>query len=114
MDYMNLKTTSLIAIFAIALTSILLGTNPQNSSSIVLVLPFCLLFIACLVIVFTVMRRGGAARLRSMRVAFVSAGLPVSLLLLQSIGQLTARDIITISIFFGLAYFYISKLTPAD
>lgn len=39
--------------------------------------------------------------------------IPLLLLALQSIGQLTARDVITLLVFCGGVYFYLSRLRPS-
>lgn len=97
------------------LACLLLFTNPTKLPSILLIVPFILIFTAIWTYSFKLFQKSNVSKLRSVRLSLVLAGLPVSLLLLQSIGQLTMRDIITILAFFGLAYFYISRLAvPAD
>lgn len=89
---------------------LLVTTQPSRLPSLMLVVPFVLLFTAIWYFSFSVFQGNNMTRLRSARLSLVLAGLPVSLLLLQSIGQLTVRDIVTIFAFFALAYFYISRL----
>jgi len=98
------------SIAGLILFGILIGTNPTELPSIILMVPFTLLFTIIWCLSFSNFRKRGMSRLRSVRLSLVLAGLPVSLLLLQSIGQLTPRDITTILAFFALAYFYISRI----
>jgi len=48
-----------------------------------------------------------------MRFALLCAGLPTLLLAMQSVGQLTIRDIVTLFVFFGITYFYMSRMSIA-
>lgn len=104
------RATTISCISAVLLLGLLMATNPTSLPSWVLIVPFILLFATIWFISFSKFRSHDMSRLRSVRLSLVLAGLPVSLLLLQSIGQLTVRDIITILAFFALAYFYISRI----
>ena len=95
----------------VAFTVLLLSTNPTQLSSFLLIAPFIMLFSILWATSFLILRRMEVSRSRSIRLSMIIAGLPVGLLLLQSIGQLTVRDVITILAFFGVAYFYIVRLT---
>ena len=108
------KSTIISCAASATLFFLLIGTNPTQLPSWLLVVPFILLFSAIWSISFSNFRSHGLSRLRSVRLSLVLAGLPVSLLLLQSIGQLTVRDIMTILAFFALAYFYISRIVTAS
>lgn len=99
---------------AVALIVFLTVTNPATLPSFLLIIPFALLFTAIYAVSYAAMRSLGLRRLRGLRLSLVGAGLPVSLLLLQSIGQLTLRDVLTILVFFMLAYFYISRLAATS
>src|SRR6185437_13863079 len=97
---------------------LLLLTTPSKLPSAVLILPFLLLFIAIYMTVLEVLHllRGGEQnRIVGMRasrprlIAGLIAGFPVLLLVLQSIGQLTAWDVLTVVALFIVAYFYIIK-----
>lgn len=98
----------------VVLLGMLLGTDPSNLSAFFLIVPFILLLIIVWILGYAQLRAMGMSKLRSVRLAVLIAGLPVGLLLLQSIGQLTTRDIITILAFFGLAYFYIARITAVS
>lgn len=98
----------------VVLLGMLLGTDPSNLSAFFLIVPFVLLLIIVWILGYVQLRAMGMSKFRSVRLAVLIAGLPVGLLLLQSIGQLTTRDIITILAFFGLAYFYIARITAVS
>lgn len=101
---------------------LLVVTNPSKLPSALLIAPFLLLFISIYISVKEVMHmlRGGeqdkivglkAARPRL--IAGLIAGFPVLLLVLQSIGQLTAWDVLTVVAIFIIAYFYVLKSSVA-
>lgn len=96
---------------AVVLLILVLTTDPTRLPSITLIVPFILLAIILWSSSFLILRSVGLSRARSIRLGLVIAGLPVGLLILQSIGQLTLRDVIVIFTFFGIAYFYIARLT---
>ncbi len=105
------KVYFFLCICVLALATILLATDPNHLPSFWLIVPFILLFCVLWGGSTILLRKSGLTKFRSMRLGLVIAGLPVGLLLLQSIGQLTFRDIGTILAFFGLAYFYVSRAT---
>lgn len=105
--------TILLSAVSIVLLVLLTTTNPTHLPSILLILPFGLLFIILWCAAFLGLRTVRMTRLKSGRLAMVLAGLPVGILLLQSIGQLAIRDVLTILAFSTIAYFYIARLTTA-
>jgi hypothetical protein len=88
-----------------------MATEPTNVPSFILVLPFLLIFIVLLSLFSWLLQKRGMAGRRSWRIGALSAAIPVALLILQSIGQLTVRDILTIAALFSLSYFYITRTT---
>ncbi len=102
--------TILVIAGAVFLT-MLMATDPAKLSSLALIVPFLLLFTVLWCGAFLLLRASHVSRARSVRLSFVGAGLPIGLMLLQSIGQLTFRDVITILMFFAVAYFYIDRIT---
>ena len=101
---------------------ILVLTNPSKLPSALLIAPFLLLFVAIYLTVIEILHllRGGEQNkivgLRAARprlIAGLIAGFPVLLLVLQSIGQLTAWDVLTVVAIFIIAYFYILKSSMA-
>lgn len=91
----------------------LLCTNPANLPSVVLMLPFVLLFVSIFLGLVTLCGKSGLRLPKALRIGAVLAGLPTALLVLQSIGQLTVRDLITILAFFVICYFYVSRIAAA-
>jgi hypothetical protein len=57
-----------------------------------------------------ILERRGLSRLRSLRLGGFLAALPIVLLIFQSIGQLTVRDVATILALFVISYFYIIRV----
>jgi len=96
----------------LALLAILLfTTQPSRLPAAVLFLPFGLIFVALALLIALVIRKRGHISIRTFRTAAVGATLPVLLLVLQSVGQLTLRDALTLFILFGITYFYMSKVS---
>ena len=97
---------------------LLLLTDPTKLPSALLIAPFILLFVSIYMTVVEVMSVGRAAdknkivglkATRPRLIAGLIAGFPVLLLVLQSIGQLTPWDVLTVVGLFIVAYFYIIK-----
>jgi hypothetical protein len=101
---------SLILLPIITLLVLLFTTDPQSTPSFVLIIPFVLIFTSLLFISFGTLRRRGMNKRSSWGVAAFIALLPTLLLVFQSLGQLTSRDIITIFAFFALTYFYLMRI----
>ena len=104
------KAAKLTGLSSIILLLLLLSTDPQGLPSVVLVAPFILLFIAVSAAVSHALNTYGLFKQKRLRIGLVSAAIPVLLLVLQSLGQLTLRDTLAIFALFGVAYFYISRL----
>jgi ABC-type transport system involved in multi-copper enzyme maturation permease subunit len=89
-------------------------TNPQNLSPIFLILPFILLFLCLLLagIYTTVsLTRPGHTTITRKKILLIAfcAAYPILLLLLQSIGQLSPRDVVTLTLLLLISGFYVSK-----
>jgi hypothetical protein len=109
------KFTGPIAV-TIVLLIILLSTNPQKLPAILLIVPFVLLFIIIyrissifLKYYFTVL--SGKKNNKRSFFSGIIALVPVTILILQSIGQLTTRDVITLVILAGVGGFYVTKFS---
>lgn len=98
----------------------LMSTNPQKLPSVVLILPFVALFVMIYLTVIELLKLlssredekvAGEVIVRPRRTAILLAAVPTLLLVLQSIGQLGAKDILTVSIILIIGYFYIVKST---
>jgi len=95
---------------SIILLLILLTTDPQSLPSVVLVAPFVLLFVILAVLISLIFGLYGLSRSGRLRAGMIGAAMPVLLLLLKSLGQLTLRDTLAIFALFAIAYFYASRL----
>jgi len=91
-----------------------LVTDPNKVPSFILILPFLLLFVSLLLLVSVLLRWQGMGKARSIRLSVVFSSIPLILLVLQSIGQLTVRDVLTMAVLFTLSYFYVSRSTASS
>jgi hypothetical protein len=91
------------------LAILLCGTNPTRMPPFILIVPFVLLFALLAGSAAHVLQKRRMSRTKSIRMGVFFAGLPISLLVLQSIGQLTPRDVITILALFAISYFYVLR-----
>lgn len=100
--------------FALSGMLFLLTTNPQKLSPILLIVPFVLFFLAlflAVVLVSSVMAKTAqpALKRKSFLFSVIFALYPVMLLLLQSIGQLSLRDVVTLSLLLAISGLYIAR-----
>jgi hypothetical protein len=104
------KSLKTIIITVLALTCLLLTTQPGQLPVVVLMVPFVGFFIILTLAVALFLRRqGGAMTMRDLRIGAVAAALPVILLIMQSVGQLTVRDVLMVIAFFAVVAFYLGK-----
>lgn len=96
----------------VLLLVLLFTTDPSRVPSIILFLPFLLLFGGLMTVILYLLGLKGLTGRKAMKVAGLCAGVPLSLLVLQSIGQLTLRDVLVITALFVVSYFYILR-SPA-
>lgn len=91
-------------------------TNPSTLPPAALMLGFLVLFGVTFSVVMLIMRLLGLKerlpRHYSRGVAVGIAALPVLLLAMQSLGQLTLRDTITLGVLYVTGYFYLSRMAP--
>jgi len=104
------KIISLLGASVALLIILLSTTNPTNVSSAFLLIPFVLIFVAIWSGSILVLRFNGMRPRKATRLSLLLAVLPSGLLVLQSIGQLEAWDVVTIMALVVVAYFYVSKL----
>src|SRR5688572_5909394 len=97
------------ALSSIILLLLLFTTDPQELPSPLLVAPFALLFILIASSVPIVLGAYGLAGQKAAKIGATIAAMPVLLLVLQSLGQLTVRDTLAMVVLFGVAYFYMSR-----
>ena len=90
-------------------------TNPTRLPLILLIIPYVIVFI----VLFAVSRKfirhlkppvGNKASRKQTGAAVIFAGFPTLCLLLQSIGQLSSRDLVILVILFGVLWFYLSRI----
>jgi len=105
------RTLKLAGFCLLGLLILLFTTNPQTLPSVILVLPFVLVFLILSLSFLYVGRNRGIGRGRVVRFSIFGAALPTIMLVLQSLGQLTVRDILTIFVLFCMAYFYMARVT---
>lgn len=98
-------------ICGVALLCMLLLTDPQELPSIALIVPFALLFITLAAGTLFGLGAYGVSGRRKFRIGLIASAIPVALLVLQSLGQLTLLDALVILAVFGIAYFYVSRLS---
>jgi hypothetical protein len=92
----------------------LLITNPQNLSPVFLITPFVLLFLFIMLAGVYVRESVSKSdqlvlKKKNLLLVALASAYPVLLLLLQSIGQLSTRDVITLTLIVLISGFYISK-----
>lgn len=105
------KTARIIGSCLILLVLLLCTTQPERLPSAVLIVPFALMFVVlALTVALAIGWRHGGIGSKEIRAGCTAAVLPILLLILQSVGQLTMRDALTLFALFGIAYFYISKV----
>lgn len=116
-----LKKHGSMAIVAAGLLGFILATtHPSSVHLAVLMLVFGLLYVfmwQSLVVVGLSLKRLGIASQKRVHIGRIAAGaaaLPVFLLILQSIGQLTIRDVALASGLFLLLYLYFSRMSAAN
>jgi hypothetical protein len=87
----------------------MISTNPQTLPSPVLIVPFIMIFMVTMLVFLSIAAARHVPRRRALRIAAFGAALPTLLLVLQSLGQLTVRDVLTILVLFCIAYFYMTR-----
>ena len=108
------KPLILIGICLAIVITVFMSTNPNKVPYFVLIFPFLLLFVSLFLFSSTILQWQGIAKARSMRLSVLFAGIPLLLLVLQSIGQLTVRDVLTIAVLLFVSYFYVTRATASS
>lgn len=110
------RFSGIIAVYLLLLV-ILLTTDPFRSPLLVVIVPFGLIFVALFMSFNSVLGRVvSAQKLSPKRRLFISgaaAWLPVMLLILRSIDQLTVRDSLILAVFIGALLLYVSRTNLA-
>lgn len=95
----------------VILLLLMLFTQPTRLPPVMLAVPFVLIGMVIMLASTTAFRWQGFALSRSARLGAMCTSLPMLILVLQSLGQLTVRDLLTIVALFAIAYFYLSRVT---
>lgn len=113
---MRIKYILQISIGLYVLTLMLFAlTNPFSISTPFLLIPFLFLFASLATTLYVLLIVGAhlsGLKLKPrtfLRIAIIGAGFPVTLLVMQSIGGVTLRDILTLIVLFVVLDFYISR-----
>lgn len=114
MFHSTLKLASGALVSLVLALLILISTNPQNLPAIFLLLPFVFFFLALFLAILAVNTYLSKNELtdsgsKNVFFSFLMAGYPTMLILLQSIGQLSVRDVITLTLICGLSAFYVTR-----
>lgn len=96
---------------ALLLIGLVFLTDPQDVPSLLLILPFVLISILLFTCIRVILYFFGVAASKSRHIALVAALVPVLIMGLQSIGQLTIRDVAVIGAITALSYFYVLRLS---
>ncbi len=89
-------------------------TNPHSLPSVALLVPFAFIFgILSLSISMMVAKNRGKISLKQFRKGMIVATLPLLLLVMRSLGQLTFKDLCIIGLLFAVGYFYLHRLSSA-
>lgn len=104
------RPLKIIVVSGLLLGLLLCSTEPTHLPSAVLIVPYLLIFcVLTALISYLVSIRSGVYGRQQVRIGAFGAALPTLLLVLQSVGQLTMRDALTIVAVFVIAYFYLAK-----
>lgn len=113
----NWKKFGLLLILYGGFIVFLLTTNPASLPLPLLILPFAWLYLCVLVAAYyflktikRIMGRKSAGRSRTIIFASLIALVPASLLVLQSIDQLSTKDVLLMGVFVLLLSFYLSRV----
>ncbi len=97
-----------VAAWAICV-AFLLVTDPYKLPAIFLLLPFIIIFMATYYTVMSVFLRKPKAHKNPKRFAYVISTVVAVLLAMQSLGQLTLRDLVVVLALVVLGCFYIAR-----
>ncbi len=109
----NVKNITILAVLYMGLLTFLFLTNPNKLAVGWLILPFILLFSALFITILLILRTSQlSSRVRRpLILTALLAGVPTLILLLDSVNQLSLKDVLIIAVLGVLALFYFSKLS---
>ncbi len=102
----------LSGISSLILLLFLTATDPRQLHPVLLMVPFVLVMLIIFSTIILVFNLSGQEleNRKKLKIAAMIAAMPALLLILKSLGQLTARDVIAILALFAVGYFYMSRL----
>lgn len=105
------RSSKIIVACMVVLLLFMVSTEPNRLPPVLLILPFVLMFAVLTLSIVGILRWQGLAPGKSLRLGLIGASLPILVLVLQSFGQLTLRDLLTILALFAITQFYLSRIT---
>ena len=105
------RSSKLVIACGIGLLVLFMATEPKSLPGPVLVIPFVLICTPLLTLFVGLFRWRGMAAGKSLRLGLMATALPMLILILQTLGQLTIRDLLTILTLFTITHFYLSRIT---
>ena len=102
------KLLTWAAITVCALLAVMMSTSPEGVPSIILIVPLLLIYLL-LTLLSSLYFVTHMSVQKALRRGALIAVLPAFLLVLQSIGQLTVRDVSAVIILFLIGSFYFSR-----
>jgi len=111
-----LKYLFILLVFYGGFFSFLCFTNPKNLSIVLLIVPFVLLFLGLLFTILILIKmfikdNGSGLSKKHLIIATLLATIPVCLLLLDSVDQLTLKDGLLFITFGIFVLFYINRIS---
>lgn len=112
MKLKSFRKTGLIVSSLLALPLFLMFTNPEKLPLPLLMVPILLVFIISYVLMYTILGSLRSAMPKSKRrfIAGVASALPTLLVILQSIQQLTVKDVLIVLGLWVLCVWYLQKI----
>jgi len=105
------RSTKLITACVTGLLLLFIATEPAGLPPPFLILPFVLIFTLMFVLFMSAFQWRNVPTGRAVRLSLMATALPMLVLVLQALGQLTIRDLLTIVALFAIAHFYLSRIT---
>jgi hypothetical protein len=104
------KPLKFVIIAFSGLLFLLFLTEPAAVPQVVLIVPFVIIFAIIMTLLAMLLGwRQRAVGMKQLQIGALGATLPTLLLVLQSVGQLTLRDSLTIFVLFVVTYFYLYR-----
>ena len=110
-EYKSINFAVKIILLTTLFLVFLFTTNPFNSSLVITIVPFVIVFMFfrnIFLFIFALIFKEKISNILT-AVALFLASLPVLVLVLSSLGQLTIRDLIISVVLIGVSSFYISR-----